>query len=477
MDAFSRRKFITGGAACAAAFPFGRAAGAKPSSRIERIEPRSVLIRDSTIAGESRRDDKTPAHPNGIPVSRDKWLLIYATRGFRGVDDDCSILYQLRAGAPDGKLIREGVFVRSRSDWDPLGDGRVCIAQHGHPVVFGVPKGALAGGKPAPSANVFVVRWRKLARLYDKSRNYVEHASKDPDLADRTQTVEWAQFRLNRNEDNIEIIQPVAGLRQRGFEAGPALSSAPVRHMNQSFVQAVPYTSDGTEWADCNHFNGGRIAALRYRFNRRSGRYEWVETGPLLGGEQNPLSEASLARYGTRWVIAARRNRGGAWTIVEDPFAKSLPPLTSPVQPAGTSPMTAYTAADGVLRLFTGDPGISPYKNARDPLYCWEIDPDSGFTASQRRTIFDSVRAGLPIRPAAAPKIDMCKLLPHTGGRVQYLAYRVSMRAFNFPYVGGSGVVAGIPIANAEEKAACAIYYSKVHYTEAFPGLWEFDET
>jgi hypothetical protein len=449
-------------------------AASPPAGRIQSIEYKGVLVKDCTVAGETRSDDVTPAHPNGIPVSRDKWLVIYATRSFRGVDDDRSIVYQLRHGAPDGRVIREGLLVRSRSDWDPLGDGRTCIMQHGHPVAFGVPKGALIGGKPAPSANVFVAKWRKCARLYDKNRNYVEHGSKDPELERRTQTVEWVQFRLNPAEDDIEIIQPVAVLRQHGFASGRAISSAPVRHMNQSFVQAVPYTRDGTEWSDCNHFDGGRIAALRYRFDAKSGKYEWVETGHLLGGRGAEVAEASLARYGKKWIFAARTARGPAWTMAEDPFAASIPPLVHLAEPPTTSPMTAYTGADGVLRLYTGDPAVSPYKNARNPLYAWAVDPENDFRASERTLIFDSHQAGLPIRKEASPKIDMCKLLPHNGGREQYLAYRVSIRAFNFPYVGSGGLVAGIPLANAEEKGACAIYYSKIHYAEALPGFWEY---
>lgn len=464
----SRRHLLS----AAAATVWGTRASAAPSSRLESITHQGILVRDCTIPGETRQDDVTPAHPNGIPASKNRWLLIYATRAFRGVDDDTSIVYQIRDRTPDGPLIKEGYLVRSRSDWDPLGDGRPCIMQHGHPVLFGVPRGTLAGGKPAPSANVFVAKWRKVARRYDKVRKYVEHGSADRELSERTQAVEWMQFRLNRTEDGIEVIQPVAVLRQKGHESGP-ICGAPVKHMNQSFTQAVPYTRDGTEWADCNHFDGRRVAALKYRYNPKMGRYEWTQIGPLAGGPGNPIGEASLARYGERWVISARRERGAAWVLAEDPFGP-LPAAVLPAEPATNVPLTAYTGPDGVLRLFTGDRTISPYQNGRDPLYCWEVDPDASFGVSNRRVVYDSVKAGLPIRPGASPKVDMCKLLPHAGGRVQYLIYRVSIRAFNHPYVGSAGVVSGIPIANAGEKAACAIYYAKITYTESFPSLWEF---
>src|SRR5439155_8721327 len=105
-----------------------------------------------------------PAHPNGIQLSRDRWLLVYATRGFRGVDDDRSIVYQVRHGSPDGRLVKEGFLAWSIDDWDPLGEGKSYVKQHGHPVAFGVPKGALIRGKAAAHANLFVAAWRVVAR-------------------------------------------------------------------------------------------------------------------------------------------------------------------------------------------------------------------------------------------------------------------------------------------------------------------------
>ncbi len=440
-----------------------------------RIEPQGVLIRDCGIAGETRADDITPAHPNGIPVSRNRWLLAYATRGFRGVDDDLSILYQLRAGAPDGPLVKEGVFTRARANWDPLGNGKTnYVLQHGHAVAFGVPRGARIGGKPAPSANVFVVKWRKVARVYDRTRNYVEHSSFDPEIERLTQSVEWVQFRLNAAENDIEIIQPPAKLRQKGYATGARFCSAPIEHMNESFVQAVPFNRECTEWADCNHFDGGRIACLKYTFNAGTGTYEWTAIGPLLGGGKKGIGEASLARWRDTWIIAARGGAGGGvtWFRTDDPFGAAPQPVF-PDQPKISAPLTAYRWGDGALRLFSGDATVSPYKNGRDPLYCWDIDPDRGFAPSGRRVIFDTFEAGLPIRAESGPKVDMCKLLP-AQGKTQIIAYRVSIRAFNHPYVGSTGLVKGIPLANAAEKAACAIYYSRVTYAAAAPTGWEF---
>src|SRR6202011_5433236 len=144
----------------------------------------------------------------------------------------------LRAGAPDGRVIKEGVFTRAQTDWDALGNGKKYVKQHGHPVAFGVPRGALIAGKPAPSANVFVVKWRLVGRGLDRTKNYLLHGSADPELENLTQSVQWVQFRLNRAEDDIEILRPASVLRQKGYESGKQLCAAPIQHMNESFVQA-----------------------------------------------------------------------------------------------------------------------------------------------------------------------------------------------------------------------------------------------
>ena len=77
---------------------------------IKNIEYRGRLIGECSLPGETRQEEVFPAHPNGIPVSRNRWLLVYATRGWRAGDDDMSIIYQIRADKPDGALLKEGLF-------------------------------------------------------------------------------------------------------------------------------------------------------------------------------------------------------------------------------------------------------------------------------------------------------------------------------------------------------------------------------
>ena len=65
----------------------------------------------------------------------------------------------------------------------------------------------------------------------------------------------------------------------------------------------------------------------------------------------------------------------------------------------------------------------------------------------------------------------MCKLFPHYR-ETQYLLHRVSVRAFNHPYLGSPE----IPIINEEEKASCGIHCAKITYGERFPSPWEFPQ-
>lgn len=433
---------------------------------IEKIEHRGVLIPGCTLPDETRAEDVFPAHCNGIPVSRDKWLVVYATRGFAGIDDDRSIVYQLRHNSPDGELIKEGWLSRCVDDWQPLEDGRAYRKEHGHPVAFGVPKDAIIDGETPLHAGLFVVKWRVLGKVVEEGRVSSEHGAQGP-----TQGVEWVQFRLNQAEDDIVVLQPPRPLRQQEYESGGKFCERDFTWMNQAFVQAVPFSDDCTQWADVNHFYEGRIAALKYSYSAQRDLYEWTQTGPALQGGETELIEASLLRYGSEWIIAGRTlpANGPAWFRINDLFAESPSPVL-PGEPPNYAPLSVYSGADGNTYLFTGDPNASPYGNGRNPLYCWEVDPDDGFAAANRRVVFDAKAAGLPIRPEAGTVVDMCKLLPHTGGREQYIVHRVRPKAINFT-ANTKAVV------NDEEKKCAGIYYAKVRYDRDYPALWSFGES
>jgi hypothetical protein len=185
-----------------------------------------------------------------------------------------------------------------------------------------------------------------------------------------------------------------------------------------------------------------------------------------------------LLLYATRGFRGVDDDRSIVWQLRQGSFMGRvvkegfLARSFEDYKPASNSPLTVFTGPDGVVRLFTGDPTLSPHRNGRDPLYGWEVNP-TDFSCSSRRVIFDSVQAKLPIRAAAVPKIDMAKLLPHQG-RTQLIAYRVSVRSYLFPYVGSSGKPTGIPPINKEELAACGIYCAKITYKDELPPAWEF---
>jgi len=460
---------------------------------IERIEPMGVLVGECTLPGETKGEQVWPAHPNGLQVSRDRWLIVYATRGCRFMDDDRSIVYQLREGAPDGRVITEGMLSKSFEGWDPVGDGRKCFKQHGHPVVFGVPKGALVNGRRVPHENLFVAKWRVVGI---RDRGEMDDAEFPAEQRRRWtgiqwishkinvrygwgagigQGVEWMQFRLNDHADDIEVVQPAGPLRQKDHDVGPTFCSpADGQHptsMNQSFVQAVPFSDDCSEWADVNHFDGARIAPLRYAFNPDLGRYEWVQTGPMIGAAERGLYEASLARLDDSWLIAGRpkvdgrRGRGAGWMRTDDLFGR-IPRPTYTETPDADTPIAVFLAADGGVRLFANDVNHDrPGRGGRNPLWCWEVDCDD-FSITDRRMVFDTFDAGIPIRRECDPGVDMCKLMPHAGGRVQYLVHRVRTRALTIPYLEA--------VVTPEELQAVGIYYEKVHYADDHPARWNF---
>ncbi len=243
---------------------------AAPPGDIESIEHLGPLIHACTLPGETRADGVVPRHANGLQLSRDRWLIVYSTHGYRGVDDERSIVYQIRADAPDGKLIKEGFLSRGRADWQPpdfdpsvLTPDQTVYKQHGHMVSFGVPKGALINGRTPPHAGLFVVKWRVSGRILNRKTEYLEHRKAGPNDGRIGQGVEWVQFRLNAQSDDLEIVQSARLLRQAGHAEGSKFTSAAdVLWMNESFVPAVPFNDTATEWADINHFDGHRLAAM-----------------------------------------------------------------------------------------------------------------------------------------------------------------------------------------------------------------------
>ena len=438
-----------------------------------RIEHLGLLVGECTLPGETRADNIFCAQPNGIPLGADRWLLIYATRSYRLVDDENSIVYQIREGAPDGRVLREGFFARAHEGWDVLGDGRLLVKEHCHCSAFGVPRGAMIQGKPVPHANRFVASWYALGKQWNGDR--LEHTD---ELLRRTLRAEWAQFKLNERGDDIEFLMPAQPMRQVGYESGPHFCSLPAIWTNNSFKNATPCNEEATEWVQVQGMGqeGDRcdgpgatafLAPVRFRFNPSRDLYEWVETGPPVGWP-GPIGEPSLLRYRDSWIFTGRTKGPILWYRTDDLFG-AHPPCAAieMTHPNSHSPHTAHLCPDGVVRLLVGDHTVSPHRNARDPLYLWDVDPDHGFRLTRRQTVFDSVAAGLSIRKEAIPRVDYGNLLPHTGGRVQHLVHRVRTKVVDLPDKTGT-------VVNLSEKAVHGIYHARLVYDHEFPGIWQF---
>ena len=464
---------------------------------LQKLEHHGRLIGECPLPGEGFDNDVFPSHPNGIQVAEDRFLVIYATRGYRGVDDNLSVCYQLRDGDYDGNILAEGFLTRSTDDWDPFFDGHRYVRQHGHPVAFGVPAGARINGSVPAHAGLFAVKWRIVARrLREDEPHLMVDIDEHHDLTARTQGCEWMQIRLRADRSDVDVVEPPKALRQEGYEAGAYLCQRDVRTMNQSYTQPVPYTADGTEWADVNHFDQHgyfgvppTVAPLRYKYDPSRDRFRWVETGPLIDAglfEASLVAPRSLGASGAdgNWIIESRTKEGGqraghwrpggepdfggpvGWATLTDLFADT-PEVIKPSEPRNNAPITAFRCADGEVRLLSGDPVASPYHNPRNPLYIWDIDPDAGFVPSRRELVLDIVAAGIPIPEDDLPKCEMAKVLPHAGGTSQVVLHGIYPRSVNQPYLTGR-------VADSEGKKHTGIYYARLHYDRDIPGVWQF---
>ncbi len=105
---------------------------------ITNIESKGFYIDDCLLPGESKSDKRVPSQHNTVQLSRDRWFVVYETRGFRGVDDNCSAVYQVRRDRPDGAVLTEGYLDRSTDDWEQFGDGVRYVKYCNHSTVFGL---------------------------------------------------------------------------------------------------------------------------------------------------------------------------------------------------------------------------------------------------------------------------------------------------------------------------------------------------
>ena len=436
------------------------------------ISYHGAFITDTPLPGERKADGIIPAHPGGgaMQLSADRWIIFFANLDPRGWDANHSILYQLRAGAPDGRVIAWGVIDSSIEDWDPLERGDRYYKACGMPIAFGVPKGATHRGAPISHANVFAVKWYRYAQL--QRDGMLVQPNDDPagpwpeafrwpegfDVQARTFRLEWMQFRLNDDETDIEPLTQPAVLRQRGYEAGDAFcnlgSGVQVNHAMKPPVKADPA---GAEWVDVNGFSAG-AAAVRYSFNPGIGLYEWTHTGPLVVLPGRTFAECSVNRIGEDWIIAARSitpDGNTCWFRTDDLFRTFGRPVLTRSAPG---PRIAFLCGDGRLRLFGNTVN-------RSPLFCWDVNHED-FSLADPRTILDAAAVGLPFH---FPFVDMAKLSPVYADNRQLLLYRMITRRQTACHCDGGHDV------SPDEHEQAGIYASEFVYSDVVEPAWRFD--
>ena len=218
---------------------------------------RGKLLHECHVPGESRVNERYPGHINGMQIGENRFMLLYSTRGWRGSDDNMSVIFQIRDGGYDGELVREGRLALTIDDWQPLEDGRRYVRSHIHPLCLGVPKGAVIDGVVPPHAGLFAFMWHRYARYVDPETGLMgvgkaHYAPNEP--FDASTVTEWTQLRLNDAQDDFVEVQP---LRQRGFGAGYAFCELEVRQVFPTFTMPVPYDTAGSEWLAPQSFYRG----------------------------------------------------------------------------------------------------------------------------------------------------------------------------------------------------------------------------
>ncbi|MHC4872921.1 MAG: hypothetical protein ACYTFY_13850 [Planctomycetota bacterium] len=448
------------------------------------------LVKTCSLEGETRDLGITAAHPNACQLSSDKWMLLYSTRACAGVDDDRSIIYQIRQGSITGSLIKEGHISRGITDWDAFGDGRKFVRQHGHIVVLGLPKGAKINGKVPEHANVFKAMWRCKARYMDPETGIVkfsaEHYDNDAELRDienNSQRVEYVHFKLNDKEDDIEFLHEPRRLKQVGFEDAEQCCEMPgSEKINRTFTAPAPYNNEADSWVDMIHFRSGQcddvesgmfgcVNAIKHKFNPQTGLYDWTDTSKVLSDSR--LFEASIARNKNGFMISSRvqinrrktKELARCWHFCEDPFNDEMQVKIEP-WPSNV-PMTFYSCPDGEFRLFTGNADDSPYKSGRGPIYCWSMDEKGKL--SEQTLLVDAVKEKLLPNEERTGNIctDFPKLVVHAGGNKQTVLFRFKTYNLIFP-------IGSVPPVTDEQLDAYGIYYSEIEYDQSFDPYWSF---
>lgn len=376
-------------------------------SETPRFFYKGILMSDTTIPGEQKKDNAQPSNAVCWPLSRTRYIWIYVITTFQGADSVRAIAYQIRRDTPDGALVREAILSPAVERWDAFNNGEHFFKQQGHGKVFGVPKGAVdKNGRLLPANNVFCAMWYQVPRPIDRQTGRLllikdakaVNAQASHEAHTRLGSV---QFRLNDAEDNIEFITPLTVLSQKGYESGEVFCSLghEVTGVNHWYTPLMPFNESCSQWVDVRHFYPRGVAATMMEFNPKLGRYEWVKTGGLTVLKKGAMIECFINKLGAEWIIGARGFKEGAgtetiWFKTRDLFAGLGEPILTPSPGAPHANRSGYVCADGVLRILGGNLATSPFKWSRNPQYCWDVDPNT-FALSNCKTVLSTDDIGM----------------------------------------------------------------------------------
>ena len=455
-------------------------------SETPRFFYKGTLMSDTTIPGQQKRDNAQPANAVCWQLSRDRFIWTFSIMTYQGTDSTRAIAYQIRRDAPEGRVLNEGLFAAATDQWEAFGDGETYFRQQGHGKVFGAPKGAIdRHGKLLPSQNVFFASWYEIPRAVDRASDLILSGRVKPrgskiGAAERLVSV---QFRLNDAEDDIELLTRARRLTQKGFESGGVFCSlgTAVTGVNHWYTPEVPFNEDYTRWVDVLHFSTTGVAPVMLEFNRETGLYEWVRTGRLTLHPQGYLIECSLTRLGSEWIAAVRSSvkvgTQTVWFKTHDLFGRGLgEPVLMRSPDELQANRSAYVCGDGVLRIFGGRNAISPFGSARNPVYCWDVDPDT-YALANCRTVLSSDDIGLT---EGLPGSNLVSADPALAAAVALPEKNVKLRMFlSAPFKNRQiattmvkRVIAGPPA--EEEMSKYGVHYWYVTYDRDIEDAWRF---
>lgn len=390
------------------------------------------FIIESDLFGESKRDFAVPNYATGLRLSTDRWLIVYDTVDSRGADFWRSVMYQIRADAPDGRIVKSG-FIAELEVLDSLvGDRYPCWKGYGNPNVFGMP--CLSHGvSSSPTPGLVAISYNSRIELMVDGRLVQYLPTLTPHWPKDVSADEWfdvlarlgsprlmRQYRFNPVTDELVPVSP----------AKPCPIVQPVRlcHDLQGIINwgnPVRMDEHGLSWLEVlvDPTEDSLLVMRRYDFDTAAGLYHM--TDKVMQHQERPdfrAGEPSLAQIGPNdWMVAARCFRNSGNTLLyrtADPMT-SLGPATELATTFGQRML--YRFADGSIRLTLNHQKESPYQDRRNPLYCYRIDPDT-LQAVEKSTVFDSRAAGLDLH---IPFVDHTHLFePHRPG-AQLLTFRL----------------------------------------------------